>query len=69
MTTSPALANLIEAARQALYFIREEEATRSAAGTPDSDYEREPRDIAEALSSALMAVTVPCPQGTEQKAD
>lgn len=46
---------LVEAAKEALEFISDEAENRSAAGSEMSDYEREPREIADRLRTAIAA--------------
>ncbi len=49
----PRAAALLEASRLALSFIEDEAENRSYAGSEYSDYEREPRELAERLRGAL----------------
>ncbi len=47
--------DLVIAAEEALIFLEDEAENRSAAGSSMSDYEREPREIADRLRDALSA--------------
>jgi hypothetical protein len=47
------ISDLLTVARAALAFIEEEAENRSEAGSTYSDYEKEPRDLAESLASAI----------------
>lgn len=50
-----ALSGLLTVARAALTFIEEEAENRSEAGSTYSDYEKEPRDLAEWLAAAIKS--------------
>lgn len=54
---SAANADLIDAAKRALAFIEDEADNRSAAGSEMSDYEREPRELADDLRAAIFRAT------------
>jgi hypothetical protein len=48
-----ALPGILASCRAALAFIKEESENRSEAGSEYSDYEREPRELAEQLAAVI----------------
>ncbi len=56
MALTPKASDVQATLEAALAFIEEEAENRSAAGSTMSDYEREPRELAERLRAALTEV-------------